>query len=100
MTLLDRLGVTIPIIQAPMAGTSTPQMAAAVSNAGALGSVGLAATDAAGARTMIEAIRAQTDRAYNVNLFVHQDPENDPPREAAWLAALAPTFRRFGAEPP
>ena len=46
MTLLQRLGVTHPIIQAPMAGTSTPAMAAAVSNAGALGFLGLGSSNA------------------------------------------------------
>ena len=43
-TLLKRIGVDLPIIQAPMAGTSTPEMAAAVSNAGALGSIAVGAT--------------------------------------------------------
>jgi nitronate monooxygenase len=38
MTLLETLGIDLPIIQAPMAGVSSPAMAAAVSNAGALGS--------------------------------------------------------------
>ena len=36
MTLLETLGVDLPLIQAPMAGVSSPAMAAAVSNAGAL----------------------------------------------------------------
>ena len=39
--LCDMLGVDCPIIQAPMAGSSTPELAAAVSNAGGLGSLGL-----------------------------------------------------------
>ena len=38
--LLRRIGIDLPIIQAPMAGVSTPEMAAAVSNAGGLGSIG------------------------------------------------------------
>jgi nitronate monooxygenase len=46
-TLLRRLGVRTPIVQAPMAGISTPAMAAAVTNAGALGSIGVGATNAA-----------------------------------------------------
>lgn len=100
MTLLQDLGVEAPIVQAPMAGVSTPAMAAAVSNAGGLGSIAVGATDAAGARTMIEAVRAQTDRAFNVNLFVHAEPRPDPAREAAWLQALAPEFGRYGVEPP
>ena len=44
--LLELLQIDAPIIQAPMAGVSTPEMAAAVSNAGALGSVGVGATNA------------------------------------------------------
>jgi len=100
MSVLDRLALSLPIVQAPMAGVSTPALAAAVSNAGGLGSLGLGATDAAGARAMIAALRARTGRAFNVNLFVHANPRSDPAREAAWLQALAPLFRSFGAEPP
>jgi nitronate monooxygenase len=98
--MLDRLGLSLPIIQAPMAGVSTPKLAAAVSNSGGLGSIGVGATDAAGARAMIEELRALTERAFNVNVFVHACPEQDAGREAAWLSALAPTFRKFGANPP
>ncbi|WP_204315042.1 nitronate monooxygenase, partial [Klebsiella pneumoniae] len=41
---LDRFGLAHPIVQAPMAGVSTPELAAAVSNAGGLGSIGLGAS--------------------------------------------------------
>jgi NAD(P)H-dependent flavin oxidoreductase YrpB (nitropropane dioxygenase family) len=44
--LLRRIGIDLPIIQAPMAGVSTPEMAAAVSNASGLGSVGVGSVDA------------------------------------------------------
>jgi NAD(P)H-dependent flavin oxidoreductase YrpB (nitropropane dioxygenase family) len=71
MTPLDMLGLSIPLIQAPMAGVSTPAMAAAVSNAGALGSIAVGAIDAPAARDMIAAVRARTDRPFNVNLFAH-----------------------------
>lgn len=100
MDVLGDLGLTLPLVQAPMAGVSPPELAAAVSNAGGLGSIGVGASDAAGARAMIEALRAQTDRAFNVNLFVHAPPQPDPLREAAWLKALAPLFAEFGATPP
>lgn len=83
-----------------MAGVSTPQLAAAVSNAGGLGSMGLGATDAAGARAMIDEVRALTNRAFNVNLFVHAPAVANQAREAAWLDALRPLFARYGAEPP
>lgn len=40
MTLLQTLELTYPIIQAPMAGATTPELAATVSNFGGLGSLG------------------------------------------------------------
>jgi len=98
--MLERLGVALPIIQAPMAGVSTPLLAAAVSSAGGLGSIGVGATDAAGARGMIEELRARTDRPFNVNVFAHDAPRADPAREAAWLAWLAPLFTEFEAAAP
>lgn len=49
---------------------------------------------------MIEAVRALTDRPFNVNLFVHAQPSEDLSREAEWLRTLTPAFERFGAEPP
>ena len=98
--LLNRIGIVLPIIQAPMAGTSTPAMAAAVTNAGGLGSIGVAAVNAATARTMIDAIRAQTSGPFNVNVFCHQPATARPEVERNWLAALKPVFARYGAEPP
>ncbi|GGN58816.1 2-nitropropane dioxygenase [Novosphingobium indicum] len=100
MSLLEELGVRLPIIQAPMAGVSTPELAAAVSNAGALGSIGVAATDAAGARVMIAGVRALSTRPFNVNVFVHQPMQQNVAREKAWLSAMVPLFDRYGAQPP
>ncbi|MGC1208271.1 MAG: nitronate monooxygenase, partial [Ornithinimicrobium sp.] len=99
MSWLEHLGVTRPIIQAPMAGVSTPDLAAAVSNAGGLGSIGVGGTDAQSARSMIEATRALTGKAFNVNVFAHRSPSPDPVREGAWLDALRPLFQEFGSAP-
>ena len=49
---------------------------------------------------MIAAVRASTDRPFNVNVFCHHPAVADPARETAWLARLAPDFRRYGVEPP
>lgn len=83
-----------------MAGVSTPSLAAAASNAGGLGSIGIGASDVPGARAMIDETFAQTDRHFNVNVFVHGPAAQDPEREAAWLAALEPVFAEFGAAAP
>ncbi|ESQ78217.1 nitronate monooxygenase family protein [Asticcacaulis sp. YBE204] len=100
MTLLHRLNLSLPIVQAPMAGVSTPEMAATVSNAGGLGSIAVGASDPITARAMIEAVRRQTDRAFNVNVFVHTPPQPDRIREAMWLGALSPLFFDYDAVPP
>jgi nitronate monooxygenase len=100
MTLLETLGIVLPIIQAPMAGVSSPAMAAAVSNAGALGSIGVGATDAVGARRMIAAVRERSKRSLNVNVFCHRPAAADHALEAAWLEHLLPHFERFGTKTP
>jgi nitronate monooxygenase len=99
-SLLETLEITLPIVQAPMAGTSTPAMAAAVSNAGALGSIGVGATDAKGAGAMIAEIRQNTNRSFNVNVFCHRPAVADPARECIWIERLRPEFERLGAAPP
>lgn len=98
--LLERIGVEWPIFQAPMAGTSTPAMAAAVSNAGGLGGIGLAAETVESAEKMIRTTQALTQRAFNVNVFCHRPAIADAEREAAWIARLAPQFAELGARPP
>ena len=94
------LGLTHPIIQAPMAGVSTPAMAAAVSDAGGLGSIGIGAVDATGARAVIDAVRGLTSRPFNVNLFAHAPARPQPDVEQHWIEALTPLFRHYGVEPP
>lgn len=98
--LLELLHIDVPIIQAPMAGISTPEMAAAVSNAGALGSIGVGVTNATGARQMIAAFRERSRRSLNVNVFCHAPARTDRAREARWIERLRPEFVRLGAAPP
>jgi len=98
--LLQRLQLEFPIIQAPMAGVSTPAMAAAASNAGALGSMGVGATNAAGAGKMIRAAREITTRALNINVFCHRPAVANSAVEAAWIERLRTHFERVGAAPP
>lgn len=97
---LGRLGVRYPIIQAPMAGTSTPALAAAVTNAGGLGSLGIGASRAEVAREAIQQTQRLTSGPFNVNVFVHRSSPRDSRRETAWLQFLRPRFEAVGANPP
>lgn len=99
-TLTRLLGIRYPIIQAPMAGVSTPQLAAAVSNAGGLGSVAVGHVGAEQAARLISQTRSLTDRPFNVNVFCHAPATHRAADDQAWLEALGPHFAEFGANPP
>lgn len=94
------LGIEYPIIQAPMAGTATPALAAAVSNAGGLGSISIAAVRADAGRQMIIETRAGTRRPFNVNVFCHRPSVVDRAAEQAWLDHLQPYFAEFDVPTP
>jgi nitronate monooxygenase len=95
--LTERLGIRHPIVQAPMAGATSPELVAAVSNAGGLGSLGAALMPPDALRTAIRDIRGRTDRPFNVNLFVWRDPDEPTPATLeAVRAALAPFRQRLG----
>lgn len=74
--LCDRLDLERLIVQAPMAGSTTPELAAAVSNAGGLGSLGLATMPVEQADQQVAAFRALSNRSLNVNFFCHADPSD------------------------
>ncbi|MFL9878373.1 nitronate monooxygenase [Herbaspirillum rhizosphaerae] len=94
--IATRLGLSHPIIQAPMAGVSTPRMAAAASNAGALGSLALGASNAAQAKELLAETRSLTSRPFNVNFFAHRPAQADAARDQAWADHLKPYFNEFG----
>ena len=72
--LTERLGLNWPIIQAPMAGATTPELAAAVSNAGGLGSLGLATIPADAGGEQIAAFGELSGGPLNANFFCHENP--------------------------
>ena len=99
MTLTTLLGIDLPILQAPMAGVQGSALTVAVSNAGGLGALPCAMLGPDALRQELAAIRAQTDRPFNVNFFCHTPPAPDAAREAAWRATLAPAYAEFGIDP-
>ena len=95
--LLDELKV--PIVLAPLAGgPSTPELAAAVSNAGGLGFLGAGYLTADALLERIAATRGLTSGPIAVNLFVIDGAPADPSTYAGYVAALAPEAERLGVE--
>lgn len=94
-----RLGLSAPIIQAPMAGVQNHRLALAVCEAGGLGSLPAAMLSPDALQAELQALRAATSAAFNVNFFCHTNPAPDAAREALWHQALAPYYREFGLDP-
>lgn len=100
--LSESLGLRVPIIQAPMAGgPSSPELVAAVSAAGALGSFGFAITQPEDMKKQAAAVRAKTGRPFCINLLVAPQPAPvDAVHQSAALAALGPWYAELGLPPP
>jgi len=100
-TALTRLlGIEHPIIQAPMAGgPTTPALAAAIANAGGLGTLGAAYLAPDTLRREIAAVRALTDRPFGINLFVPETPDVTPKQVARAQALLNPLRAELGLPP-
>lgn len=91
--------LSCPIVLAPLAGgPSTPELAAAVSDAGGLGFLATGYLSAADARARIEAARALTARPLGVNVFAHDSPAADPSAVSGYAERLRMWAGRGGAE--
>ena len=93
--LTAQLSIRYPIIQAPMAGASTPALAIAVSTTGGLGSLGLAMHTQEALRNDCATVSA-AGAPYNANFFVHSEPVDDPARAADTRSLLAPYYFELG----
>jgi nitronate monooxygenase len=98
--LTDLLGLAHPLVQAPMKGTSTPELAAAVSNAGGLGSLGCAGLGPDEIRVTLAEMRRRTNRPFNLNFFAHGPVRPDPEVLARARGRLAPFYAEKGLGAP
>ena len=99
---LERLGIRLPILQAPMAGgPDTPALAAAVSEAGGLGSLGCAYLSSEEIGKAVATLRGQTQKPFALNLFVRDATPSDAEAAARVRPILEPFRRELGlpAEP-
>ena len=91
--LTELFAITHPIIQAPMAGASTPEMARAVAEAGGLGSLACAMLGVDETRAAL----ADVSPGVNANFFCHTPPR--PEGLDAWLERLRPYYDELGLSP-
>lgn len=92
-------GTHLPLIQAPMAGVQDWRLAAAVSEAGGLGSLPAGMLSAAQLEEQLGALAQATRRPWGVNFFCHSAPDNDPQGEARWASALGPLYQTYDVNP-
>lgn len=96
MTITDLLEIKHPIIQAPMAGVTTPELVAASAEAGVLGSIGAGYLSAEQTRDFIRQVKMRTDRPIAVNLFVPEKVEVGEARLQEAYNALRPIGKQLG----
>ena len=90
--LTELLGIEAPIVLAPMGGAVTPELAAAVSNAGGLGTLALSWSTPDDVRSQVAETAALTDRPFGVNLIREWDQRE---RLAVAVDAGAPVISLF-----
>lgn len=71
---LQRIGLDYPIFQAPTGSLAGPELAVAVSNAGGMGALALTWTSPEDATRLINQVRAQSDRPFQVNFVLAFPP--------------------------
>lgn len=92
----ERLGIEVPIIQAPLGGVGGPALAAAVSNAGGLGTLPLWGADIEALRQQVRETRALTAKPFAVNLNLDFPQEE---RLDACLQEGVPVISFFWRDP-
>ncbi|KIL72896.1 NAD(P)H-dependent flavin oxidoreductase [Bacillus badius] len=94
------LGLTLklPVWQAPMAGVSTPELTAAASNAGVLGSIGAGYLSGEKTEEFIRRVKQLTTADFAVNLFVPEEAEASAQQVQAARQLLAPYHKELKAE--
>ena len=94
--LTERLNLKWPILQAPMGSASTPGLAAAVTNAGGLGGLGMWNRTAEQAARRIAGFRQQSGGSVNINYPIWPDPRSAPETTEAMRQHLQSQYEVFG----
>ena len=100
-SITRQLGIEHPIVQAPMAGGGdTPELVAAVGNAGGIGFIGAAYLTAEQILESAHAVRKQTSGPFGINLFAPLPVPEIPEGAERALRRVAPFFAELGLAAP
>jgi len=98
LTMLSFLGSKLPLIQAPMAGVQGSELAIAVCEAGAVGSLPCAMLGLDAIRSEFEKIRSATSRPFNANFFCHVEVDSTNEIDLKWKNLLSNYYRQFNLD--
>lgn len=88
---IDLVGITTPIIQAPMLGAGA-QMMIGVAKACGLGSLACATLSLESIRAEVQSFREACEQPLNLNFFCHQPPEHDEACAQQWKMLFKPYY--------
>lgn len=94
--MLQQFGIDGHLIQAPMAGITTPKFVAACCEVGLLGSIGAGYLNGEETRDFIRQVKALTNKPFSVNLFIQDEPRIDITVLQQARDALQPIYEELG----
>ena len=98
MKMIKNFNIHKPIIQAPMAGVTSPSFVAACCEAGVLGFIGAGYLNGQETQTFIQDVKKLTNKVFGVNLFVQEEPMIDIHVLYEARMALQPIYDELGIE--
>lgn len=93
--MLEKFNIHKPIIQAPMAGATTPKLVSACCEAGILGSIGAGYLNGEETRAFIQEVKRATNKPFAVNLFIQEQPQIDTNVLQQARMALQPIYEQL-----
>ncbi|HEV7452007.1 MAG TPA: nitronate monooxygenase [Pseudonocardiaceae bacterium] len=99
MEFCDRFGLRLPILQAPMAGASPPELAIAVAEAGGMGGSGALQDSPQRIAEWAREFRAKSSGAFQINIWIPENSKLDPQERRERVHTASQFLRQFGVPP-